>query len=66
MAKCPICGRDRDDKKAEEKIRLFCKENGLLSENVNPGGRTLSFPFGKINLTDQCFWCDYDKLREKN
>lgn len=65
MNKCPYCNRDPLDAEPKLKARELCKKNGLKGEYMNPGGRELIFPFGSIQLTDCCSWCDYETLKEE-
>lgn len=63
--KCPICGRNTNDKKPLKRSRRIVKKERIVSEQVISGGRELGFRFGKINLPDECNWCDYERIEEE-
>ena len=62
--KCPICNRDRDDKIPLQKAKKIMNKIGLEQELCNPGGRQIRLKGYRstLQLSDQCNWCDYDKI----
>jgi predicted metalloprotease len=59
---CPYCGEDRN-KKMNKKLKRLIQKEGLISEDVNPGGRSLTFKHkGTIQLKDDCNACSHKKL----
>jgi len=65
MSKCSICGKDTMDKEPLIMARKLVNKYNLIAEMVNPGGRSLEFDFGKIQLHEECFWCDYENIKSK-
>ena len=62
---CPVCGKDPNE--VVPGIRDLCMEAGMDGEVCNPGGRALHFSSKGENwlqLSDQCTWCDAEKIRE--
>ena len=64
ISPCPCCKRNPMDPSPRNKIRELVKKYGCTGELCNPGGRELHFPFGKVQLSDQCVWCDYETLHK--
>ncbi len=61
---CPYCNKDQSASEPHDMARKLAHENGLTGEMVDPGGRVLFFPFGRVRLGDHCNWCDYEDLRK--
>jgi ssDNA-binding Zn-finger/Zn-ribbon topoisomerase 1 len=65
-SECPRCHKIWNDPVAKEKsTKLIEETGGLVSEFANPGGRELIFSFGSIQISDQCYWCDYETIKKE-
>ena len=62
---CSYCHKDRSDTEALRLSKNLIRKHILIGEYVNPGGRELIFSFGRINISDQCNWCDYKKIKKE-
>ena len=63
MIRCPVCGRDMEDKTPHQKAKELLSGQ-VVSQRLSPGGRELCLKNGAcIQLSEYCDWCDYEKIK---
>jgi len=62
MTECPVCKRNSFDDLPRKATSALLSAYGCTSEMVNPGGREFLFPFGRIQVSDCCYWCDLETV----
>jgi hypothetical protein len=50
-------------KEPYDEITSLLVKHGCTVNLCNPGGREFHFPFGRIQITDYCHYCDLDKMK---
>ena len=62
---CPICGKDRNSKAAEQALSELLKYSDKTGFTHNPGGGVFEFSDGSTaQIHMQCNWCDYEKVKK--
>lgn len=66
MNTCPYCKKNMLDSEPLKEMRKILTDNGVYSENVNPGGRSFGMPppIYRIQISDNCNYCDLQEVKD--